>query len=240
LVHENLILKTAKIQPGRPDQPFHPCYNFFMPKQYSCPLCGSQASQFLEDRGSTFYKCKNCGSIFRDPADDLSPEKEKARYLAHNNDPADPEYRSFVAPIIDAVTSRFDTSHHGLDFGAGPVPVISKILKNKGYKVETYDPFFHDQPDLLTKKYDFIAACEVIEHFRDPAREFQLLRSLLKPGGALLCMTELYEDSIDFGKWPYKNDITHRFFYTRKALEGVRERLGFASLKIEGRLVSFS
>lgn len=209
-----------------------------MTDRRNCPLCRGQATPILDDRSASFYKCGGCGSIFRDPADDLPPEKEKARYLAHNNDPADPEYRSFVAPIIEAVTSRFDATHEGLDFGAGPVPVIAEILKNKGYKVETYDPFFHDQPELLTKQYDYIAACEVIEHFREPAQEFELLRSLLKPCGALLCMTELYEDGIGFGKWPYKNDITHRFFYTRKALEGVRERLGFASLEINGRLIS--
>lgn len=207
-------------------------YNF-------CPLCSSQSPFFLEDRSASFYKCSNCGSVFRNPSDDLSPEKEKERYLAHNNSPADPEYRSFVAPIVDAVTSRFDASHRGLDFGAGPAATIAAILKNKGYKIETYDPFFHDRPELLKQTYDFITACEVIEHFREPAREFKLLRSLLKPNGALLCMTELYEDGIDFGKWPYKNDRTHRFFYTRRALEGVRERLGFASLEINGRLVSF-
>jgi SAM-dependent methyltransferase len=205
-----------------------------------CPLCSCKSAHFLQARNTNFYKCSGCSFVFRDPADVLPPEKEKERYLAHNNDPADPEYRSFVAPIVDAVTSRFTPTHHGLDFGAGPAATIAEILRNKGYKVETYDPFFHDQPELLKQTYDFITACEVIEHFKDPAREFELLRSLLKPGGALLCMTELYEDSIDFQRWPYKNDRTHRFFYTRRALEGVRERYDFASLKIKGRLVSLA
>jgi SAM-dependent methyltransferase len=209
-----------------------------MPNQTICPLCSSPSSLFFATCGTTFYKCPNCESIFRNPADNLASEKEKARYLAHNNSPTDPDYRAFVAPIINVITSRFKTSQQGLDFGAGPVPVIAEILKNKGYKVETYDPFFHDQPNLLKQRYDYIAACEVIEHFRDPAREFKLLRSLLKPGGALLCMTEIYEDGIDFERWPYKNDATHRFFYTRRALEWIKERFGFASLKIEGRLVS--
>jgi len=210
-----------------------------MPNQSNCPLCNAESTFLIEDRGTKFYKCWGCGSIFRDPAEDLPFEKEKARYLTHNNCPVDPGYRAFVAPIVDEATRLFLPSHHGLDFGAGPVPVIAKLLQRQGYQVEAYDPFFHQRPELLEQKYDYIAACEVIEHFRQPAEEFERLRGMLNPGGALLCMTLLYEDKIDFAKWHYKNDITHRFFYTQRALEWIRERFGFGSLKIEGRLVSF-
>lgn len=205
---------------------------------YKCPLCLAEAPFFLEDRGTSFYKCGGCGSVFRDPADDLPFEKEKARYLTHNNCPVDPGYRAFVAPIVDEVKKLFLPSHQGLDFGAGPVPVIAKLLQNQGYQLEAYDPFFHDRPELLEKKYDYITACEVIEHFRQPAEEFKRLRAMLNPGGALLCMTLLYEDKIDFANWHYKNDQTHRFFYSRQALEWIKEHMGFASLKIQGRLIS--
>ncbi len=206
----------------------------------SCPLCQADASFFLEDRKTSFYKCPGCGSVFRDPADGLTFEQEKARYLTHNNCPVDPGYRAFVAPIVDEVKKLFLPSHQGLDFGAGPVPVIAKLLQNQGYQLEAYDPFFHIRPELLERKYDFITACEVIEHFRQPAEEFKRLRAILKPGGTLLCMTLLYEDKIDFANWHYKNDRTHRFFYTRRSLEIIKEKFGFASLKIEGRLVSFT
>jgi SAM-dependent methyltransferase len=211
-----------------------------MPNLRNCPLCNAESTFLIEYRGTKFFRCGGSGSIFRDPAEKIDPEKEKARYLVHNNCPADPAYRAFVAPIVDAVTDRFDQTDHGLDFGAGPVPVIAKLLRHQGYQVEAYDPFFHQKPELLEQKYDFIAACEVIEHFRQPAAEFAWLRSMLKPAGVLLCMTLLYEDKIDFAKWHYKNDYTHRFFYTQRALEWIRERFGFASLKIQGRLVSFS
>jgi hypothetical protein len=204
-----------------------------------CPLCAFKSSLLSQYRSTNFFNCPNCGSVFRDPDDNITPEQEKERYLAHNNSPTDPGYRNFVAPIIEEVEKHFTPKHTGLDFGAGPVPVIAEILKNKDYKVEIYDPFFHNRPQALKQTYDYITACEVIEHFREPVREFHLLRSLLKPNGALLCMTELWEPAIDFQSWPYKNDITHRFFYTRKALEWVREEFGFASLQIDGRLASF-
>jgi SAM-dependent methyltransferase len=207
-----------------------------------CLLCFSKSPLLLHSRGSAFHKCGNCGAIFRDGADDLTPEQEKERYEAHNNHPDDPEYSSFVAPIVDEVEKLFTPNKSGLDFGARPVPVITTLLREKGYKIEPYDPFFHDQPELLKKQtYDYIACCEVIEHFGDPAREFKLLRSLLKPGGAMLCMTELYDESIiDFKKWRYKDDRTHKFFYTRSSLEWIRDNFDFASLEVNGRLVSLA
>jgi len=36
----------------------------------------------------------------------------------------------------------FNTNHKGLDFGAGTGPVISKVLKDKGYCIAQYDIFF--------------------------------------------------------------------------------------------------
>lgn len=210
-----------------------------MSNTINCPLCSAVADLFDDNRGTFFFKCTGCHSVFRDPADELSPKLEKKRYEAHNNDPADPGYRSFVAPIVKEVLRRFTPTHHGLDFGAGPVPVITELLREKGYNIEPYDPFFHNDPELLKQTYDYIAACEVIEHFRFPAKEFKLLRSLLKPGGALICMTELYDEGQDFAKWHYKNDETHRFFYSRLALEWIRDNFGFSALKSEGRLVSF-
>ena len=103
-----------------------------------------------------------------------------------------------------------------------------------------YDPFFNDNQESLKQAYDYIACSEVIEHFGSPAKEFFLLRSRLKPGGALFCLTRLYEEGIDFSAWFYKNDPTHRFFYSRQALEWIKVKFDFSSLEIEGRLISFS
>jgi len=61
-----------------------------------------------------------------------------------------------------------------------------------------YDPFFHPKSELLAKKYDFIIACEVIEHFHDPRKEFELLYKLLNQGGKLYLMTDLYSQEVDF------------------------------------------
>jgi hypothetical protein len=211
-----------------------------MSKRLNCPLCSAAANVFCDHRGITFFKCGGCRSVWRDPAAELSPAAEKKRYEAHHNDPADQNYRAFVAPIIEEVLRRFFPTHHGLDFGAGPVPVITELLREQGYQVEPYDPFFHNDPERLKQSYNYIAACEVIEHFRSPADEFKLLRSLLKPGGTLFCLTELYDEGKEFSKWPYKNDQTHRFFYSRQALEWIRDKYAYASLEVRGRLISYN
>lgn len=169
------------------------------------------------------------------------PVTEKERYLTHNNDVNDLRYRGFVSPIVESVIKYFNPEDHvGLDFGAGTGPVITKILSEINFKVFAYDPFFLPYPELLEKSYDFIACCEVIEHFHNPAKEFKLLRSMLLPGGKLFCMTHIYDSGIDFSNWYYKNDPTHVFIYQKETLDYIKDKYSFRELKIENRLISLS
>lgn len=209
-----------------------------------CTLCDSRAAlfyKFKEKRlkGKKYFKCTYCSSIFLDPKNYPTRENEKNRYEEHNNDVEDPGYQNFVAPIVNEITQHFSENHAGLDFGAGPGPVITKLLQDQGYNVELYDPFFWNNPKALKSKYDYIACCEVIEHFHRPQKEFKLLRSLLKPGGILYCMTQLYSEEIDFSSWYYKNDPTHVFFYHGDALEWIQTHFNFSKLVIKDRLILY-
>ena len=134
----------------------------------------------------------------------------------------------------------FEPIHKGLDFGAGTGPVISKILQDNNFEIAQYDPFFHNHPELLKKRYDYIACCEVIEHFYNPRKEFQLLRNLLQPNGKLYCMTDIYDQTIDFEKWYYKNDPTHVFIYHKKTVEWIKDKFGFSDVTINDRLITFA
>jgi SAM-dependent methyltransferase len=203
----------------------------------NCPLCDAPAKPFYQER---YHQCSNCESVFLDPQFYLSPEEEKKRYQLHNNDVNDPAYQKFVRPIVDAVASRVKKGSSGLDFGSGPGPVTAKLLRELGYAVELYDPYFHNVPENLGKQYNFISCCEVIEHFHDPQKEFNLLKKLLKPGGILLCKTDLLTPRQDFGKWYYKNDPTHVFFYQLKGLDFIKTQKGFAKMEIDGRLICFT
>lgn len=200
-----------------------------------CPLCLEPAKSFCR-MTKEYFQCKRCGSLFLSPQHYLSLEDEKIRYLKHNNDLNDVRYQAFVQPIVDVAAKYFNKDALGLDFGCGTGPVISKLLTERGYNIRQYDPLFANQPDCLEEKYDYIICCEVIEHFHNPEKEFKLLRSMLKPGGKLICRTEMYSPELDFNNWHYKNDPTHVFFYQEITFAWISANFQFASLAIEGKL----
>ncbi|TVQ94338.1 MAG: class I SAM-dependent methyltransferase [Bacteroidetes bacterium] len=205
-----------------------------------CPLCCGLGDLYYNQPGRKFYLCEGCGGLFVPTTFFPDWQEEKERYLEHNNDVNDPRYRAFVAPIVNAVMNAFGKESSGLDFGAGTGPVVSTILRENDYQIELYDPFFHPHPYLLKKTYDFIVSCEVVEHFFKPRKEFQLMKSLLKPNGKLFCMTGLYNNTIDFSSWQYKNDFTHVFIYQKKTMEWIRENFGFSGMENDGNLVVFT
>ena len=205
-------------------------------KKAICPICNEIGSTFYRD---IYYRCHNCSGIFM--AKQLLPDRqtERERYESHINDVNDPRYQNFVSPITEVILSNFSPHHKGLDFGAGTGPVISKILKDNGYQIYQYDPFFSDDISLLGQKYDYIVCCEVIEHFHNPKDEFKLLKELMNEGGKLICMTHLYNMNIDFDQWYYKNDPTHVFIYMAETVEWIKINLGFSAIVIDDRLIQF-
>lgn len=204
-----------------------------------CILCKSNTNLFSKTHNIEYFKCKTCFAIFKNPANYISKEKEKNRYLKHNNNILDIGYQKFVTPIINAVLSNFNPTHKGLDFGSGTGPVITKLLLDKNYHITTYDPFFDNNIDALKATYNYIVCCEVIEHFHHPFKEFQLLKSLLKPLGKLYCMTNIYNETIDFENWYYKNDETHVIFYQPKTIQWIAEQFKFSNYTIENQLIVF-
>ena len=183
-----------------------------------CPLCQHTAKLFYDFRQRFFYQCDYCRAMIRDPATWPDREQEKKRYLEHLNDVEDPRFQRFVKPLTDSVRQSF----------------------GQGFDIEAYDPLFFNRPELLQQQYDYICSCEVIEHFHHPAQSLSLLLQLLKPSAQLFCMTELFDDSIDFHRWNYKNDPTHVFIYHRKTIAYIAEKYGFSSFSVAGRLISFS
>lgn len=203
-----------------------------------CPLCKSSASLFCEDK-QTYYKCECCAGIFtdRDELPDSSSEKE--RYELHSDDSQDIGYIKFVSPLTDRIQQEHTQRESGLDFGAGTSCIVSSILHKSNYMIKNYDPFFHNNRELLEDTYDYISSCEVVEHFYNPYKEFELLKKLLKENGKMYLMTEPYKNSIDFSKWYYKNDSTHVFFYMEETFEWIKKEFGFSGLEVKGRVVLF-
>lgn len=201
-----------------------------------CPLCGTKSSVFFENN-DRYYRCPNCSGIFTDKNNRLNQEKERLVYLQHENDVDDKGYKKFVSPITNAILKDFIQDSKGLDFGAGTGPVLSKVLQDNNYFIKQYDPFFHNYPELIEQKYDYIGSCEVIEHFHNPYKEFKLLKSLLNPHANIYLMTEVYDENIDFASWYYKNDPTHVFFYSKDTFEWIKNEFGFKSVSVNNRLI---
>jgi len=206
----------------------------------SCPLCNSQSSDFFKDKFRKYFLCSKCKAIFVDILDLPDENSEFSRYEEHNNDVNDVRYQDFVRPIVNKILTNFSIDNSGLDFGAGNGPVISKLLKEKDYNILQYDPFYHNNPELLKSKYDYIVCCEVVEHFHYPVKDFKLLKNMLTDNGKLYVMTSIYNDNIDFKTWFYKNDRTHVIFYQVDTLNYICNHFNFSDIKIEGNLITFS
>ena len=197
-----------------------------------CPLCSGTAHSFYMHGQREFLQCSICSSVFLHPEHYLTPEQEKAHYECHNNNPDDIGYQKYVSPITNRILTSHTPHENGLDFGSGTGSPIMKVLGDNGYNIGQYDLYFHNDEAKLQQQYDYIAASEVAEHFKDPYSEFKLLHSLLRPNGRLYIMTGVFTDDTDFANWYYKNDYTHVFLYHPKAFEWIKEHFGFRNVEI--------
>ena len=190
-----------------------------------CPLCNAQKpGAFYADKSRSYLRCQDCQLVFV-PADQwLSTEQEKATYDLHENDVHDQGYRQFLARLSTPLLARLPAGQRGLDFGCGPGPALAMLLEEKGHQVELFDPFYYPDQAVLAKSYDFICATEVVEHLRDPNKEFTTLFRQLKAGGCLAIMTKLVVDEAAFRHWHYIRDLTHICFYSQSTLAYIARR----------------
>jgi SAM-dependent methyltransferase len=186
-----------------------------------CPLCKKpQPNLFYPGPQRNYLRCQRCSLIFV-PMDELLPPKaEKARYDLHENDPANKGYRRFLQQLIQPLIAHVGPPpQHGLDFGCGPGPVLALMLKNRGYTISCYDPYYEPNPQALEQTYDFVTCTEVMEHFYTPAQEWQLLLKLLKPGGWFGLMTQLMDNPEKFPDSDYIKDATHVSLFSRQTFK---------------------
>jgi SAM-dependent methyltransferase len=198
-----------------------------------CRLCGEKTHPFFDNE---FFHCENCKGISRKLTSLPDAGKEKKRYDQHQNSPDD-GYEKFISPIMNYVLRKISNEKIGLDFGSGPNSILSNILAEKKYTVYKFDPFYENDSTVLKNTFDFIIACEVIEHFHYPQNEFKKLKEKLNKKGELLIMTHLYDFSINFENWYYKNDFTHVFFYTQETFEWIKKQYDFTELEINDRFI---
>jgi cyclopropane fatty-acyl-phospholipid synthase-like methyltransferase len=129
-------------------------------------------------------------------------------------------FNRFIAAAVDP----FINTGSGLDFGSGPGPVLYELLKQKGFTMTHYDPYFHDDKTVLTKTYDLITSTEVFEHLSNPLTTFKTLANMLNKDGVLAIMTSFHpQDDETFLSWWYRRDPTHIAFYTETTFKHLQK-----------------
>ena len=177
--------------------------------------------------GRSYLRCDVCEATFMSPAQRPTADEERAEYLRHRNDPADPGYRHFLQRLSGPLLARLAPASAGLDFGCGPGPALAALLGAAGHVVSVYDPFFAPDTAALARSYDFITCTEVAEHFHAPAAEFARFDALLRPGGWLGVMTCFQADDARFAAWHYRRDPTHVVFYREATFRLLARRFGW-------------
>jgi len=204
----------------------------------TCPLClvcGETAEVPGADR-RRYHLCRRCFLIFADPCQHLSPEEERARYTTHENRIENEGYVRFLNRVLRPMLPYLDKGMRGLDYGCGPGPTLSALLRRHGLACDDYDPFFASRS--LRPPYDFIVSTECFEHFYRPNEEIRRLCDLLNPGGLLGIMTERWATLERFATWYYTRDPTHTSFFHEKTFQFMCDRFGLDRLwQDENRVV---
>ncbi len=174
-----------------------------------------------------FVNCQACDLVSVPRRFHVGAEAERRRYLEHNNDPDDPDYRAFLDRLWSQMKPRLEPGAKGLDYGAGPGPALAAMMTEDGFAVSVYDKHFHPDRGVLGDTYDFIVCTETAEHFDDPARDFRQMGGLLRPGGWLGVMTAMLDDWADFPEWYYHRDPTHIAFYSKVTMQWIANTHGW-------------
>jgi hypothetical protein len=179
----------------------------------TCLLCledGPKRTVRGADR-RTYLLCETCSLIFADPAQHPRAAEERARYETHHNCIDDEGYVRHLRRLLDPLLPHLRPEMRGVDFGCGPGPTLSKLIRSHGIACDEYDPFFF--PRSLSPPYDFIVSTECFEHFHRPGETIEGVVRMLTPGGVLGVMTEQWATVERFGEWYYTRDPTHVSFF---------------------------
>ena len=203
-----------------------------------CIICGSRWNLFHTKRDSLgYYRCPGCSFIYLHPDHHPDPEVEKKRYLLHDNSMENTGYVEMLNRFIqDFILPRIRPPAVVLDFGSGPEPVLSNLLKQRGFSCDSYDPYFASFQLNMNNQYDLIILFEVIEHLTDPVHVMSALFSLLHDGKYCVISTLFHPEQSDrFETWWYRRDITHRSFFSAETFYTLAERTGFLPVQTDGK-----
>ena len=210
---------------------------------YLCKICNSRVKQIEDKKKSLYYyRCCFCGFISLNDSQRVDIKLEKQQYDQHNNSLENKGYVEMFEEFIDlSIALYLENIQTALDFGSGPSPVFSELLKRRGLEVDIYDLFYAPKKVYEDKSYDLITSTEVFEHLCQPLETLELLTRHLNFNGYIVLMTKFppKEDDL-FLNWWYRRDPTHISFFTPKSFEIMAEKVELKLIKtINNNIVVF-
>jgi ADP-ribose pyrophosphatase YjhB (NUDIX family) len=195
-----------------------------------CKICGFETRLIEVKRDQTRYHyCDRCEFISKDQGCRVSEDQEFVIYDRHTNSIEDESYVTYFRNFINKTIFKYRSDGiKGLDFGSGPEPVLSELLKRDyGYDMDIYDKFYAPDRIYEGKTYDLVTSTEVVEHLDDPIEYFKLFRSLLAKDGILAIMTQFHpRDDSKFEGWHYRRDESHISFFTPETIKWIAGIVG--------------
>ncbi|MFT5728098.1 MAG: hypothetical protein ACI8PB_002250 [Desulforhopalus sp.] len=204
-----------------------------------CPLCSGETVFFHQDFVRQYNRCAICKLVFVPEPFHVTPEREKQEYDLHENNCEDEGYLRFLSRFSDPFVKTLKDQKNGLDFGCGPGPALAGLIEQHGHSVALYDPLYRNDKTVLSKEYDFVTATEVVEHFRDPAKEFAQLFQMIVSGGYLGIMTKMVKDDAAFKTWHYIRDPTHVAFYSKETFTYIADQFGASVTFVTNDVIFF-
>jgi hypothetical protein len=192
-------------------------------QMHSCPLCASPTSPHHQTTKRAFFRCATCHLVHVPAVFHVDVAGERAVYDLHENHPDDPGYRRFLSRAVNPLLARLPSRSIGLDFGCGPGPTVSSMLRSAGHTCADYDPLYRNEPALLEATYDFVISTEVVEHLRTPAPTLQVIFDLAP---IVVLMTKRTTTASAFKGWHYHHDPTHITFYADATMRWLADRYG--------------
>ncbi len=210
----------------------------------NCPICNhSSTFKCLVNHhcDRDFYECNNCHFCFVPSVQHLSRVDEFERYAFHENSADDMSYQNYIRGVLDPFIQFYRLANEvvgqktHLDYGSGNSLTAVFIMNEAGFESQAYDPCFF--PDTPHAPVDAITCIEVIEHFRNPLKDFEEMLSYLRPNGLLMVRTLVWQKlgEKEFEKWWYKNDPTHISIFTEEAFQELESRFPIEREYFDGK-----
>lgn len=207
----------------------------------TCRVCGSDqvrkqiVSDHKSDRTQPARVCRSCGHVTLPTNTHDYTQTESTNELALRPRVGTEEVpgREFgMAKLAAAVLDRPGLSV--LVYGAGrsldnrhiaTLPQVSRVAIGDVFRARD-DVDFVDLTQPVRDVFDVVVACEVIEHFVDPRREFARLLGLVRGDGLVVCSTNIY-DGGDLNRQAYVFGRGHVSYYSPAALRLLARNNGF-------------